>query len=119
MSKSYDLTTKQGLSNAATDYGIPIVLSAFGPVGWVAAGAFKLAKHYLDSDAKPTIKQQEEAAINIIKAGKENGADEIEIELEQAAGVNVTGAFKNEAGAGSLNTTLGKNGKMKLKVKYK
>ncbi|WP_321868647.1 hypothetical protein [Paraburkholderia tropica] len=119
MSKSYDLTTKEGLGNAAADYGIPIVLAAFGPVGWAAAGAYKLAKYYLDSDEKPTIKQQEEAAINIIKAGKENGAEEIEIELEQAAGMNVKGVFKNEAGAGSLNATLGKNGKMKLKVKYK
>jgi hypothetical protein len=54
-------------------------------------------------------------AIDIIKAGKENGADEIEITMSQKAGI----ALGSDVDGVPIEFISGASGTMKLKVKYK
>lgn len=122
MRNSSDLTTKKGLKSALSSSGAEAAASLIlGPVGGrLGFAAAKAISSFFDSgDNKSTIKQQEEAAAAIIKAGKENGAQSIEIELEQEAGLKVAGVFKAQAGNGSIDTAIGKSGKMKMKITYK
>jgi hypothetical protein len=109
MSDSFDLTTKEGITNAYEKYG--------SILPW-QVHAVKKAFDWISSltDTKPTIEQQTKAAEDIIKAGRENNVDEIEIELEQTAGIDLNGKLKTGE---SIETKIGKSGKMKMKVKYK
>lgn len=60
------------------------------------------------------IKQQAEAAKEIIEAGAKSNVDEIEITLSQKAGANLIYNLKYQT-----EVTLGKKGTMTIKVKYK
>ncbi len=62
-----------------------------------------------------TIKEQRQTAVDIIKAGKENNADEIEVTLDQNAGIDI----QSEIEGIPAKIKIGKNGNMKIKVKYK
>ena len=62
-----------------------------------------------------TIKEQRQTAVDIIKAGKENNADEIEVTLDQNAGIDI----QSEIEGIPAKIKIGKDGKMKIKVKYK
>ena len=53
--------------------------------------------------------------IDIIRAGKENGADEIEITMSQKAGVGLSSDIDDVP----IEFIVGASGTMKLKVKYK
>lgn len=122
MNNSSDLATKKGLKSALSSFGADaLAYSILGPFGGgLGLAATKAISSFFDSaDNKSTIKQQEEAATAIIKAGKENGAQSIEIELEQEAGLKVAGVFKAQAGNGSIDAAIGKSGKMKMKITYK
>lgn len=118
MSNHNDLTSKAGLNAALSTirhaYYIVNIPTMLGMHAAKAIGSL-----FSNSDGKSTLKEQEEAAIAIIKAGKENGAESIEIEVEQQAGIKLEGVFKSEYGNGSVDTVFGKSGKMKLKIKYK
>ena len=63
-----------------------------------------------------TIEEQRKTAVEIIRAGKENGLKEIEIELDQQAGLNIDATIKEF----NLDSKIqfGKNGRMKIKLKY-
>ncbi len=76
--QTFDITTKEGRATAL------VVFLAMGP----PVAAIWLGKTLFDGIATLTsganekeTEEQIKAAINIIKAGKENGADEIEITL--------------------------------------
>ena len=60
------------------------------------------------------ISEQRKTAIELIKAGKEKGVDELEIVLDQKAGLNIEAEVKRA----SVKTQLGKDGKIIVKVKY-
>lgn len=51
----------------------------------------------------------------MIKAGKENGASSVEVTLDQKAGIDIESVLEGVP----LNVTVGKSGKMMIKVDYK
>lgn len=59
--------------------------------------------------------KKNKAAIDIIRAGKENGADEIEITMSQKAGVGLASYVDGIP----IEFIAGASGTMKLKIKYK
>jgi hypothetical protein len=61
------------------------------------------------------IAEQRKVAIDIIRAGKENGVDEIEITMYQKAGVGLS----SDVDGVPIEFIVGASGTMKLKVKYK
>jgi hypothetical protein len=61
------------------------------------------------------IEEQRKVAIDIIRAGKENGADEIEITMSQKAGVGLS----SDVDGVPIEFIVGASGTMKLKIKYK
>jgi hypothetical protein len=61
------------------------------------------------------IAEQRKVVIDIIRAGKENGADEIEITMSQKAGVGLS----SDVDGVPIEFIVGASGTMKLKVKYK
>ena len=81
----------------------------FFPQIWLLEKTFEL---FSNTD---TISEQRKTAIELIKAGKEKGVDELEIVLEQKAGLNI----ETEVQEVSIKTQLGKNGNMIVKAKYK
>ena len=59
--------------------------------------------------------EQRRTALEIIKAGKDKGVDELEIEVDQAVGMKLISdneIFKS-------NAVIGSTGKMTIKIKYK
>jgi hypothetical protein len=59
--------------------------------------------------------EQHRTALEIIEAGKDNGVDELEIEVDQAVGMKLIS--DNEIFRS--NAVIGSTGKMSIKVKYK
>lgn len=115
MSKSYDLTTKAGLSEALSsisDHPAYQVLT-FNPTAYLLGKAFDLIKSAFDNG--PTIEAQRETAEAMIKAGKDNGASSIELTMDQDAGLSL----KGKLGMENIEAKVGKSGKMTLKVNYK
>ena len=60
------------------------------------------------------IAEQRKVAIDIIRAGKENGADKIEITMSQKAGVGLS----SDVDGVPIEFIVGASGIMKLKIKY-
>ncbi|QUS61320.1 hypothetical protein [Synechocystis sp. PCC 7338] len=64
---------------------------------------------------KEISEEQRRTALEIIKAGKDKGVDELEIEVDQAVGMKLISdneIFKS-------NAVIGSTGKMTIKIKYK
>ena len=82
----------------------------------IAGHLFNIVKELDLFTIKGTIKEQRKTAVEIIRAGKENGLKEIEIELDQEAGLNIHATIKEF----NLDSKIqfGKNGRMKMKLKY-
>jgi hypothetical protein len=115
MDKKYDLTTKQGLSEALsgiTDHPAYKLLT-FNPTSFLVGKVYDLIKDAFD--ITPTIKEQRETAEAIIEVGKQNGVDSVEFTMEQEAGLSL----KAKLGAENVDARIGKSGKMTIKVKYK
>ena len=75
----FDLTTKEGKQSAkelAKNMG-------FGLHVFVIEKVFDFFSN------EDTIKEQRKTAVDIIKAGKENNVDEIEVTLDQNAGIDI------------------------------
>ena len=81
----------------------------FFPQIWLLKKTFEL---FSNTDI---ISEERKTAIELIKAGKEKGVDELEIVLDQKAGLNIEAEVKGAF----VKTQLGKDGKMIVKVKYK
>ena len=101
MEKKYDLTKKDVLWAVLGDWNSII----------------KVGKSLIDSFFNNTesISKQQEAAEALIKRGKEEGVDEIEITLENTNGFKFNAPIEGV----NIDACLGSNDKMTLKVKYK
>lgn len=137
MQNKFDLTTSSGIekamgaiarsvaASAAADIGVgavlggvseafiatcpdePLTIPIFDPV---FDGLKQLFKSVF-----PTTKEQADCAEKLIKAGKENGVDEMEIILDKDIG----GKVKVPEKFGKTEAFLGSEGKVHIKVKYK
>jgi len=101
----FDLTTKEGIKSAKE----LAISMGFGPHVFVIEKVFD----FFSND--DTIKEQRQTAVDIIKAGKENNADEVEITLDQRAGIDI----QSDLDGLPAKVKIGKDGNMTIKVKYK
>ncbi|MHA6884645.1 hypothetical protein [Ralstonia pseudosolanacearum] len=107
MDERYDLTTRAGLRKAAE------ALSAIATPQWSTA----LVKQFGDwLSRKPVdqIESQRDAALAIIKAGREQGAKQLKVTLDQSIGLDVTTKLGNQP----YKVSLGKSGSMTIEVIY-
>lgn len=100
--ETFDLTTQEGKKSAKA------FLLLMSPTTYIA---YKIIKMVLDPDSG---KKQAEAAESLIRAGKDNGVDEMEIVVDNTKGfkLDVPDDVK-------ISTVLGSHEKMKIHVKYK
>jgi hypothetical protein len=117
--RSFDLTTEAGRSEALqTLENINNLLMLANPGLYFAQKlldkAVGIARENINS-TESTIQEQRQAAIDIIKAGKENNASSLEITMDQKAGIDLGTKFEEIP----LKFSVGKSGKMTIKVEYK
>ena len=118
MDKKFDLTTKDGIVNAAKELGDKdlalLLIPGYGPMVYLGKKAIDAINGVL-STTESTIQEQTKAAVEIIKAGKQAGVDNMEVTLDQKAGLN----FGSEIEGLPIKVMVGKSGKMTINVKYK
>ena len=98
----FDLTTKDGMEMAKKYFELT-------PVGML----FKIGKMIFDSDS---VKKQGKTVEDLIKVGKEKGVDEMEIILDNKKGFHFNAPIEEDT---TIETTLGSDEKIKIRVKYK
>ena len=104
MKTKFDLTNKKELRAVLTDY---VIIS--NPM--LAVGKYVIEKVF----SKDTIKAQVEAAESLIKKGKDNGVDEMEITVDNTRGFKLNVPLDDV----KIDTVVGADEKMRIKVKYK
>ena len=103
---NFDLTTKEG-QKEASQYLVPGLLGIISPPLGIVA--------WLISKKEKSAIRQREFIERLIKTCKENDVDNLEITVDKKVGL---GLGANIEGA-TINTTLGSDDKMTLKVKCK
>jgi len=93
-----------------------LLTSPFYIVRMLGAAAWKGLSNAMSNTVEQEIKAQQEAVIEIIKTGKEQGVDELEVTMSQKAGI---GLDLSGIDGISVDTTFGTTAKMTMKVKYK
>ena len=110
MKTKFDLTNKKELLSVIADYvGPGLIISPIDPI--VSVGKYIFEKLF----SKDTIKAQQEAAESLIKKGKENGVDEMEITVDNTRGFKLNVPMDDV----KIDTVVGADEKMVIKVKYK
>ena len=109
--QKFDLTTQEGRKNAL----LQLALNPFSPYYFIGKALFDGIASLTSGTNEKEIEEQRKAAIDIIRAGKENGADEIEITMSQKAGVGLA----SDVDGVPIEFIVGASGTMKLKIKYK
>lgn len=74
---------------------------------------YKIAKWIFDSDSA---KKQGEIVKKLIEAGKANGVDEMEIKLDNKKGLHIDAPIDEKC---KIDTVIGSDEKVTIKVKYK
>ena len=100
--KTFDLTTKDGMEIAKKYFELT-------PVGML----FKIEKMIFDSDS---VKKQGKTVEDLIKVGKEKGVDEMEIILDNKKGFHFDAPIDEGI---KIDTVLGSDEKVRIRVKYK
>jgi hypothetical protein len=85
--QTFDLTTKEGHENALTVF--LMVNPPMAAAVWLGKTLFDGISTLTSGANEKETEEQRKVAIDIIKAGKENGADEIEITMSQKAGIGL------------------------------
>jgi hypothetical protein len=123
---SYNLTTAEGLAKAIEVYAkenpgkalAVAALSAFSlpaMFGMVLVNKISKSTSTLFEHPEKAIKVQRQAAIDIIKAGKDNGASKVRVTLNQKAGIDIGGALEGC----SMKFSVGTDDNMTIEVEYK
>jgi hypothetical protein len=119
VARSFDLTTSVGLTEALRAAKDPdLLLLIGGPIPYLAKKLFDKGAELIRETANSTnstIQEQRQAAVDIIKAGKDNNASSLEVTLDQKAGINLGSEIEGIP----LKFSVGKSGKMTIKVEYK
>ncbi|GBD54035.1 hypothetical protein NIES298_19140 [Microcystis aeruginosa NIES-298] len=110
-SNEFDITTPEKRHKALNSWLAMVPLPLALPVALVLDGISLLTSGANEKE----IAEQRKVAIDIIRAGKENGVDEIEITMSQKAGVGLS----SDVDGVPIEFIVGASGTMKLKVKYK
>ena len=114
---SFDLTTQNGF-NTAKDF---LLSNKSGILGFIQNPATALIKMALEKGydlltQKDKIEAQKDMVSTLIKQGKENGVDNMEITVDNTVGLSFDGS---QIDGCPIKATLGSNDKMMIKVQYK
>lgn len=114
---SQALTTAQDTANAGAE---TLAWTASTITTVVTEGTTSNVNFLIDKlsslvSGKDISEEQRMTALEVIKAGKENNVEEIEIEVDQAVGMKLIS--DNEVL--KSNAVIGSSGRMKIKIKYK
>ena len=120
---SFNLTTQNGF-NTAKDF---LLSNKSGILGFVSNAFFvanpatalikmALEKGYDLLTQKDKIEAQKDMVSTLIKQGKENGVDNMEIIVDNTVGLSFNGS---QIDGCPIKATLGSNDKMTIKVQYK
>ncbi len=105
----YDLTTQSGLQLAKG-----AIMNGFMNYNPLIGLAYKAIIKLIDS-GKDSIEVQRKTAEALIKQGKDSGADEIEVKLKTTNGFKLKVPLEDI----DIDTMLGNDNEMTIKVKYK
>lgn len=112
----YDVTSPDGrkaaLLKALTPPWWAYLLGPGGTLGWMA---WTYAQLYSADSAAREAESQRRTAVEIIKAGKEHGVDELEITVSEQAGIGLGSSVEGFP----IQFNAGTQGNMTIKVKYK
>ena len=114
---SFNLTTQNGF-NTAKDF---LLSNKSGILGFIQNPATALIKMALEKGydlltQKDKIEAQKDMVSTLIKQGKENGVDNMEITVDNTVGLSFNGS---QIDGCHIKATLGSNDKMTIKVQYK
>ena len=114
---SFNLTTQNGF-NAAKDF---LLSNKSGILDFIQNPATALIKMALEKGydlltQKDKIEAQKDMVSTLIKQGKENGVDNMEITVDNTVGLSFNGS---QIDGCPIKATLGSNDKMMIKVQYK
>ena len=114
---SFDLTTQNGF-NTAKDF---LSSNKSGILDFIQNPATALIKMALEKGydlltQKDKIEAQKDMVSTLIKQGKENGVDNMEIIVDNKVGLSLDGQVIDGC---PIKATLGSNDKMTIKVQYK
>jgi hypothetical protein len=119
VARYFDLTTSTGLRDAIRVAKDPdLLLLIGGPLPYLTKKLFDKGAELIREAANSTnstIQEQRQAAVEIIKAGKDSNASYIEVTLDQKAGLHLGSEIEGIP----LKFSVGKSGKMTIKVEYK
>lgn len=107
----FDLTSVEGFKKALeffNKYGV-----IYSPQKWLLKMAWDVVSSLVSS--RDIIQEQRKTAVELIKAGRDAGVDEMKITLDQMAGIDIGADIESIP----FKVKVGKNGKMTLEVKYK
>lgn len=117
-SLSFDLTTDEGARNANSDLihlgwilPIALVLPPIGLVAVVIAGATSLAGA---ANTTELLDKQKQTAIELIRAGKENGVKRMTIVLDETVGLEFGTSFEGIP----IKCKIGMSGTATIEVRY-
>ena len=110
MSKlAFDLTTPEGRKTA---------IDAFDKHGWILntpAWLIRQAYKVMTESAIASTDAQKNAAIDIIRAGKENGVDTMTIKLDRTAGIDLG----SEVDGIPIKVKVGDSGSVEINVTFR
>ena len=114
---SFNLTTQNGF-NTAKDF---LSSNKSGILDFIQNPATALIKMALEKGydlltQKDKIEAQKDMVSTLIKQGKENGVDNMEITVDNTVGLSFNGS---QIDGCPIKATLGSNDKMMIKVQYK
>ena len=109
MKDSYDLTKESDRSAAKAAIAR---IATMAPGGGIFTYLTMIAAERLLP--KDPVKEQSEAAIDLIKAGKESGVKKMKVTMEDQAGVDFTCPIDGA----KITFSVGKKGKTTLEVEY-
>ena len=114
---SFNLTTQNGF-NTAKDF---LLSNKSGILDFIQNPATALIKMALEKGydlltQKDKIEAQKDMVSTLIKQGKENGVDNMEIIVDNTVGLSFNGS---QIDGCPIKATLGSNDKMTIKVQYK
>ena len=114
---SFNLTTQNGF-NTAKDF---LSSNKSGILDFIQNPATALIKMALEKGydlltQKDKIEAQKDMVSTLIKQGKENGVDNMEITVDNTVGLSFNGS---QIDGCPIKATLGSNDKMTIKVQYK
>jgi hypothetical protein len=114
-SQRYDVTSPEARKAALVQALSPPWWLHVIPVGVPVWTLWKFAELYSAESAAREVESQRRTAVEIIKAGKEHGVDELEITVSEQAGVSLGSSIDGFP----VQFNAGTQGKMTVKVKYK